>query len=253
MSHVNSTHDSHRSWRTWPVAGVMVGSLIVAWLFEPITQDLSYHHFADNRRSFGIDHFANVVSNTPFLMVGLLGLLALRTLRDNSYHAWTVFFTAIALVAVGSAYYHLAPGNDTLVWDRLPIAVAIMALLVAVLTEHRETAVAHRILWLAVVVATGAVAWWYVAEDLRLYAWAQFAPLLAIVVVLALCTPRYSHRRYLAFGLACYGVAKGFEFYDTEVYALTEGVISGHTLKHLFAALAPGCVWWMLRRRHRLS
>jgi hypothetical protein len=39
--------------------------------------------------------------------------------------------------------------------------------------------------------------------------------------------------------LACYGLSKIAEYKDHEIWRLTEGVISGHTIKHLLAAL--GC------------
>ena len=47
---------------------------------------------------------------------------------------------AIALVAIGSGWYHHAPSNATLVWDRLPMTVAFMALFAAVLMDRVSTA-----------------------------------------------------------------------------------------------------------------
>jgi hypothetical protein len=77
----------------------------------------------------------------------------------------------------------------------------------------------------------------------------QFAPLLAIPVILAAYDAPYTHRRYLLYGLACYVLAKGAEFYDREIFEWTAYAISGHSLKHLLAALAPVYVYRMLRLR----
>ena len=77
---------------------------------------------------------ANVLSNLVFLVAGLLGLRsAVRQTALPARPAWIVAFAGIALVSVGSAWYHRAPADDTLLWDRLPMTVAFMGLLAAVL------------------------------------------------------------------------------------------------------------------------
>ena len=61
----------------------------------------------------------------------------------------------------------------------------------------------------------------------------------------------HSHDRgsaWLWTGLALYGVAKVFEMSDGPIYHAL-GIVSGHTLKHLTAAAAVGCVVAMLRER----
>jgi hypothetical protein len=77
----------------------------------------------------------------------------------------------------------------------------------------------------------------------------QFAPLIAIVFVLIAFPARYTHRGYLVWGLVFYGLAKVAEFADAAIYSATGHVISGHSLKHLLAALAPYFVYVMLRKR----
>ena len=57
--------------------------IAVAGLLLPrIPQPQSYHVFADQRSFLGIPNFANVVSNIPFAVVGLWGLVFL--LRSNA-------------------------------------------------------------------------------------------------------------------------------------------------------------------------
>lgn len=49
---------------------------------------------------------------------------------------YEVVLAGFILTAVGSAYYHLAPDNHRLVWDRIPIMGVFMRLLAAVIAER---------------------------------------------------------------------------------------------------------------------
>jgi hypothetical protein len=51
-----------------------VVSAVVLWLLPPISQSLAYHGFADQRTLLGIPNAPNVLSNLPFLFVGVAGL-----------------------------------------------------------------------------------------------------------------------------------------------------------------------------------
>lgn len=96
------------------------------------------------------------------------------------------------------------------------------------------------------------MAWWRYADDLRFYAWVQFTPLVILALLVALYPGRYTHRRFLLYALACYLGAKVVELLDRPIFEATSALVSGHTLKHLFAALGLFCVYWMLRRRERI-
>jgi Ceramidase len=238
-------------WRELAVALLIIAPLGALFLaVPPVAQDPRYHAFADHRALLGIPSFANVISNAAFLIVGAAGLrLCLRGRVAGARRAWGLFFAGTCLVALGSGYYHWAPTDATLTWDRLPMTVALMALFVALVSEHTAPKIERNALVPAVLVGIGSVAWWRYTGDLRLYVWVQLAPLLAIPLVILVFRPRYSHRAYLAYGLLCYAAAKVVEFGDSCIYAMTRGVISGHTLKHLLAALAIYCVYLMLRSR----
>jgi len=217
----------------------------------PIAQPLQYHALADQRTILGVPNFANVMSNAAFLVVGLLGLRLCRSGRvHGALHSWTAFFVGVLLVAFGSAYYHWTPDNHTLAWDRLPMTIATMGLFCALIAEHVRLDIERRLLAPALLVGVLSVAWWrYADDDLRLYAWVQFAPFLALVYLLLMWPARYSHRGYLALGVLCYAAAKAAEFGDVAIYSATAGAISGHTVKHLLAAMATLCVYLMLRAR----
>ena len=98
------------------------------FILSPIEQNKEYHNFCDSNTIFNIPNFWNVVSNIPFLIIGLVGLYKTSTLSKTKIQ-YIIFFLGISLVSLGSGYYHLNPNNNTLVWDRLPMTIAFMSLL----------------------------------------------------------------------------------------------------------------------------
>ncbi len=122
-------------------AAVLTAPLLFFLLVPPFGQDPSYHRFADTRHFLQTPNFLNVLSNTAFVAVGCYGLVLL--VARNSYttippgsRITALFFLGLTLTGFGSGYYHLAPDNATLTWDRLPMTIAFTALTVAVLSEH---------------------------------------------------------------------------------------------------------------------
>ena len=94
---------------------------------QPIAQNQAYHDFADRGQFLGIPNLFAVISNIPFLLVGIAGLRYCRSSLLLSYRlAWVIFFAGVAIISAGSAWYHLNPNNDTLVWDRLPMTIAFI-------------------------------------------------------------------------------------------------------------------------------
>lgn len=236
--------------RVYLVLFLALVALIAVLSLPPMAQDPAYHDFADSRAFFGIPSFLNVTTNLAFLVVGVIGVRACATGSiTGARRAWLTCFGGVALVGLGSGYYHLAPDDGTLVWDRLPMSVGFMALLVAVLAEHMRPRLEKILLAPAVLLGAASVLVWHVAGDLRLYAWVQFMPLLVVPAVLLLFDSAYTHRRLLLVALAVYAVAKLAEHYDRAVFEVTGKIISGHSLKHLLAALALFVVHTMLRQR----
>jgi uncharacterized membrane protein YhaH (DUF805 family) len=239
-------------WRYAVLALIVAGSLIALLSWPVIRQDTGYHGLADRRTFLGVPNVGDVASNLAFLLVGIAGLvLCVRRRIDGARGAWIVFFAGIALVAVGSAYYHWAPRDGTLVWDRLPMTIALMGLFVALLAEHLGLVWERRLLVPAVLVGLASVVYWAHSGDLRPYVWVQGIPLLAIPVVAILFRGGLGGTWYLLAGLVCYVIAKVCELYDQRIFSLTGEAISGHTLKHLLAALACFAVYLMLADRAR--
>lgn len=233
------------SWRESLLLALVAIALLVLFSRPAFDQDPTYHGFADQRMWLGIPHFFDVMSNLPFMLVGLSGLWLCRRLHTVSWRLpWQVFFLAVALVSAGSGYYHWSPNNWTLVWDRLPMTVGFMALVMALLAEHVSVRVAQLLLWPAMVLGMTSVWYWYFFHDLRWYYFIQLAPMLMIVGMLTLFPARYSHRSLLLLTLVLYGLAKYAEYHDREIYALLG--LSGHTLKHVLAAAGCAGIGWML-------
>ncbi len=220
---------------------------------SPFPQDPDYHLLADTKQRFAIPNFADVVSNLPFALIGLFGLTLSTCKSTKIIMSWLAFFCGIALVAIGSSYYHWQPNNQSLVWDRLPMTISFMSLFVALLAEHVSSRLEKPLLPITILVGLSSVIYWHFTDDLRFYAFIQFSTLAAIPVLLSLKKSSYTHRHYLLYGLFCYVLAKLFELNDQNVFDLTGRLISGHTIKHLFAAAGTYCVYLMLLKRKKKS
>ena len=192
-----------------------------------------------------VANFGDVLSNLPFLMVGLFGLSRSRRLTElKCKSAYITLCWGILLVSLGSAYYHLSPSTPTLLWDRLPMTVAFMALF-SMLLEERVTE-SRRTLLPLLAAGLASAAYWYWTEsrgasDLRPYLLVQFLPILLMAVILALFPSKYLTNNLLVAALILYVAAKFFESYDRQVLS-SISVLSGHTIKHLLAGAATLCI-----------
>jgi Ceramidase len=228
----------------WMIAAVGIGALIAV---GPIAQDPDYHLFADSRSFAGITNFWNVISNVPFIAVGLYGFSrSTRLTQSECRMGYLLLCAAVTMVAFGSAYYHHAPSNETLLWDRLPMTVAFTALFGMLLGERVLTAFKQEVLWSLVMFGICAAFYWAWTEtkghgDLRPYVLVQFLPIVLMPVILLLFPARYLRTNYLLYAFALYFVAKALEHFDRRVEQLLDG-FSGHPIKHLVAAVAVLCV-----------
>jgi hypothetical protein len=243
---------------------VLLGLLVVAagvlFLgFGPIPQPTWYHDFADQRPLLAVPHMLNVSSNEPFLLVGALGLFYLArfapagpggAFREAAERRpFVLFFLGIFLTGIGSSYYHLGPNNERLVWDRLPIMLAVMALFAAVIGERVSRKLGTLLLVPLLLLGPGSVVQWYFSGDLRLYSLVQGYPVVAMPLMLALFPARYTRGRDFLIAIGWYVLAKAGELLDRPVYEALAGLVSGHTLKHLFSAAGAYWVLHMLMRR----
>ena len=246
--------------REWIVIGFCAAITAAVFLIvEPVPQPQSYHQFADRRPLLGISNGFDVLSNVPFAFVGLLALRFLRRTAPpqpvTERRAYTVLFLGVLLTSVGSAFYHVAPSDRRLVWDRLPMTIGFMGFFAAVIGERISDRWGQVALAPLLVIGAGSVAYWYLGEsrgvgDLRPYLLVQFVPLAAILLMMVLYEPKYTHGGLIVVAIGLYGVAKICELYDRAISSLG---VSGHTLKHLVSAAAVYTLFVMLKRRRPVS
>jgi len=214
------------------LAGLTAISLAGLALLPKIPQDQAYHLFADQRTLLGIPNFWNVVSNIPFLVVGAVGL---ARFRDDA--ATVVLFLGFVLTGIGSAYYHWAPSDGTLFWDRLPMTLSFAAIFSIIAQERVGRTVGSILLWPMLAIGVASLLVWLWTDDLRLYFWDQFFPGVVLMALFSLYPARYTHAYNWLIAAGLYALAKLFEFTDDPIYSLGN-LLSGHTLKHLSAAAA---------------
>jgi hypothetical protein len=238
---------------------VVIGLTVATVLVPRVAQDPAYHHFADQRTIFGVPHFFDVMSNVPFFFVGVWGLfvalVGTKQMFAETSERWpyVVLFLGVILTCFGSIYYHWHPNHHTLVWDRLPIIVGFMGLLSATIAERISLSFGIRWLPPLVLVGIASIVYWNRTElagagDLRPYVLVQFGSLLLLILILILFPPKYTGGKYVAYAIGSYALAKVLEFADVPVYRALR-VVSGHTLKHLAAAMAIVWIVWMLKTR----
>lgn len=223
------------------LAGLII-LLLLAIFLPAIAQNQNYHNFADQRTFFEIKNASNTLSNLAFIVVGLWGLINFYKNKyikiSNSFSVLlNLFFITIILTGLGSSYYHLSPNDFTLVFDRLALSL-VFAVVLAILANIRisERSGFHTLAELIILAPLSVLLWNY-NGNLTPYAVLQFGGIIIIVLTLLL-TKAQKQGPCFASLIILYGFAKIAEFYDVEIFNLSQNLISGHTLKHLIGALA---------------
>ncbi|MBN9296846.1 MAG: ceramidase domain-containing protein [Filimonas sp.] len=216
------------------VASVLI---LLAFILPPVSQPNSFHHFADGRPWLGIANAGNVLSNLSFLFVGIYGMFfCFQAQRQaNVKIAYLAVFIGLILTSLGSAYYHWQPDSNRLVWDRLPMTLVFMPLLVAVLSERIYFNL--RII-LPALLLTGifTVVYWSYSGNLIPYFAAQYGSIFLLLLSTFLFPLKGD--KWLYFACISYGAAMLCERLDLLIFQASGYIISGHTVKHILAALA---------------
>jgi hypothetical protein len=227
-----------------------VVALLTAIFGPSVAQHAHYHAFADQRELLGVPFAMDVLSNLPFAIAGLLGLIALGrapALPQRAYVA--LFFGGLIVTTVGSIIYHLNPNDGTLAIDRLGMVAGFAGMLgLAAMQRISQRA---GVVTAATVLLLGPIAVAVWASSGNLLPWALLqGGAMVMLLVLALCRPLYrpftmpasSAARLPTVSLlpviAFYVAAKLCELGDHQIFELTNHAISGHSLKHIVAALA---------------
>ena len=231
------------------IALFLLGIAVLCFL-SPIPLGAGYHDFSDKRSLLGISNCLDVLSNIPFMIVGVWGVWWL--LRKSSRTSFVlqreripylVFFAGVALTGFGSFWYHLSPGDSRLPWDLLPMTCSFMSIVVGQVMERINVRAGLSIFLPLLLLGMASVVYWYCTGDYRFYLFVQFFPPILLAAIIVLFPPKYTHSDLLLVAFIFYVAAKLFEIYDVQIYALG-GFVSGHSLKHVTAALS--CFWILM-------
>jgi hypothetical protein len=235
---------------------IIIAAIIAIACIDPIAQNPAYHNFADRRSIFSISNFFNVLSNLPFIIVGIMGIRLVSSGKascglEQLRMIYLTFFIGVFLIGCGSGYYHFNPNNQTLVWDRLPMTIAFMALFSAIIGEYISTELTWKLFAPLLIVGAASVIYWHLTElngrgDLRPYILVQFLPILLIPLILWLFESTLNNQKYIWGVIGAYAASKLAEHFDSQLYNMLG--FSGHSLKHLTAAFGTLIFYWALRR-----
>ncbi|WP_064609206.1 ceramidase domain-containing protein [Photobacterium sp. J15] len=250
----------HRLWLLILSALILT---LLAVFFSPIHQSRNFYDYADQRTILSIPNFWNVITNLPFALVGIIALKNVKkpetlTLEPTMRNAYLTMFWGLIAVCIGSGYYHLVPDAFSLMIDRIALSIVFMALYCIVLAEYISLSLGKRLLLPLIVYSTLSVVYWYITDittgrgDMSAYVLVQVIPIIHLPVIIALFKAKFSHGRCYVFALVSYVISKWAESNDELLYELTNG-FSGHSFKHLFAALGGYFVYWGLKKRQVLK
>jgi hypothetical protein len=244
--------------QTWGLIGIALALYgVLRLIFGPLPQDPSYHMLADTRRCGPIPRAGDVLTNLSILAAGVAGLFLRRRVHVEPQEraAYALLVAGMLLTALGSAYYHWAPSDARLVWDRLPMTLVLAALLTFLLADRIDPVFATIALWPVASLGAASVLWWawtrwQGADDLGLYLIVRIGTGVAIALLLLLRRGRYSGAGWLWAALALDITMTAAERLDKEIYFATGMLVSGHNVKHLLAGVLLGCTlaWLVLRQ-----
>jgi hypothetical protein len=217
--------------------------LILLAIFLPsIEQNQNYHNFANQRVLFGVNNAFDTLSNLAFIIVGALGLVNFYNNQyvkiSNSFSViLNLFFISIILIGLGSSFYHLSPNDFTLVFDRLAMSLVFASILAMLAYLKISPRFGLHTLAELLILAPLTVLIWKFNGNLTPYVVLQFGGIILVILTLLLTKTRMQGPCFTSL-IILYSAAKLVEFYDEKIFNLSQNLISGHTLKHLIAALA---------------
>jgi hypothetical protein len=208
------------------------------------------HPFADARTLWGLSNAMDVLSNLPLAVAGVMGLWAMSSRRVPLETGWAlqVLFAGLLLSGLGSAWYHAWPSAQSLVLDRMGMAVAFAGAVSLAVAERVGPRPVAAVLGLTLVAALVSAALPLTHDNVLPWAVVQFGGV--ALIVWAACRRQVAGAIGVHLGalIALYALAKALEMGDAAVFHATGEWISGHSLKHVVAALAAWPVLFVLKR-----
>ncbi|MDH6256829.1 hypothetical protein [Bradyrhizobium sp. BR13661] len=237
-----SSRDRLTTREKYLLAGMSV--LALAAISAPALPASAWHipHYVDGRSWLGIPNAGDVLSNLAFLAMAVWGSERLRG-RNDAPVGTSWLFVGLILTCLGSGFYHLDPDMpQRLIADRLGMSVAFAGFLGIAASERISVRAGEAVLVLTML--AGPLTAWVARENLTPWAVVQYG---GMVLALGLALTRSRPGTIgvpLGSVIVFYVLAKLFELGDATIFEATGQLVSGHTLKHLAAALAA---WPVIR------
>jgi hypothetical protein len=206
----------------------------------PITRGPAFHVYAGTR-------LWPVLSNVAFLIVAAWAWRRTRGLGRLAC-------AGTAAIGIGSGVYHFAPSDATLAFDWGPIALTLMWLLAAVVEDRFGARAGRRMAIAGSVAAVGSIVWWLATGgtdggDMTAYVVVQGAGVVLPAAIALAFKGGHIRAIELLAAVAMFGVARLCAAHDS---GLLDAIgISGHSLKHVAAAIAAAIALQAVRRSNR--
>ncbi|KAG0500525.1 hypothetical protein HPP92_000597 [Vanilla planifolia] len=245
-------HILHRENRLRLCGAIALVGLILMVITPRIPHSPTHHFFADMRNFLGVPNTLNVLTTYPFLLIGVPGLVlcvsgsCFSISLKGELWGWVLFYSGIAAAAYGSAYYHLKPDDDRIIWDRLPMMVSTISLLSNLVIERVDEWAGISCLASLLMLVFVSAAYERTFDDLRLCMIFHFIPYIIIPVLVFLFPPKYTHSTYWFWATGFYLISRFESLADMKVYNVDRYLISGHSLEHLCLAMVPFILTVML-------
>jgi hypothetical protein len=209
---------------------------LFGWGYIPLRDAPSLFDYADKRSFFHIPFSLDVLSNIPFLIVGLYGFKKVYNNKNELFYFGLFLSLSSTLTAFSSAYFHWNPTPDTLIFDRLTMTFGFSSIISVIIADRINLKLGHYLLALLIPIGLFTVlGYHWDILSLRPYILLQYGGIVYCLIACFLLKANLLNNKIFLAGVGLYIVAKVFEHFDHQIFKIT-GIISGHSLKHLVAA-----------------
>ena len=256
----------------WALLAGCALALLLAVLLPATALPAGYHDFADHRALGGLPNALDVLSNLPFVAMaiwlwrlqthglqhgvglGSMQCLPLGNWRQVAHTAHLLLgVIALGLAATGlcSSVYHWQPDDAHLCIDRLGMSLAFAGVLGLAVADRLSARAGLHLALPLLVAAVAAAVWAWRMGNMTPWAVVQGFGLLLLLAMAVRKPLPGALGVHWAWVVLAYGVAKALELHDQAVFDWTGGLIAGHSLKHMMAALAVLPIGLAVRRQLR--
>lgn len=246
----------------WCLIAYTLLLFVVAVMLPAFPQAAHYHAFADQRTWLRIPYAMDVLTNLPLLLAGVaLALRLHRYARTTAQRRpglalpmwwWLLALAAVgfALTALASSLYHWQPDDMGVLWDRLAMSLIFAAVIGLAVGQIADAMTAATMTLLTLAMAALALLVWIASNNFSPWIVVQAGGMLLLLSIAVIQRQADTWQGVPQLPLLAligwYSLAKLAEWGDHAVFVFTHGLLSGHSLKHVLAAMAAWPLLQML-------